>query len=289
MPRVAFATYRDGPGEADDAPAADALRRAGVDVALAVWDDADVAWAAFDAVVIRSTWDYHLRADEFARWVSTFSTPDSRLWNPPAAVLWNMNKRYLLGLERRGVHVVPTEYVTAADGPHLRSVLARRGWDEAVVKPAYGAGAHGTWRTSLATAEADHARFAQQLATGDLLVQRYMPQVTAGEWSLVFLGGEYSHAVLKRPAGGDFRVHEHLGGTVARAEPGQGLIEQARDAVAAVGQPLPYARVDAVERGGQLVLMELEIIEPSLFLGFAAGAGQRFADALLRATHLLPR
>jgi glutathione synthase/RimK-type ligase-like ATP-grasp enzyme len=284
MPRVAFATYRQEPGiTADDAPVADALRRAGIAVTAAVWDDAGQDWSRFDVVVIRSVWDYFLKVDPFERWVRSFSSAGPRLWNPPEQVLWNVNKRYLLDLAARGVPVVPTHYLTASDGPILRDVLNRRGWDEAVVKPAVGAGAYGAWRTSRATARADQARLAEQLGSQDVLAQAYMPEVASGgEWSLVFLGGEYSHAVRKRPAGDDFRVQEHLGGSAVRAEPEGGLIEQARAVLAAVGPPLLYARVDGVERDGRLILMELEINEPSLFLGLAPGSGQRFAEAILR-------
>jgi glutathione synthase/RimK-type ligase-like ATP-grasp enzyme len=284
MPSVAFATYDQEPGiSADDALAAAVLGQAGITVTPAVWDDPGVDWSAFDAIVIRSTWDYHLKANHFERWLRTFTPSGTRLWNPPGPVLWNMNKRYLLDLARRGVNAVPTGYLTAGDRPGLEAVLERRGWDEAVVKPAVAVGSHGAWRTSRATAQADQARFASQLAARDVLVQPFLPEVTSqGEWSLVFLGGQYSHAVLKRPAEGDFRVQEHLGGSSAPAEADQALVEQAQSALAAVGGPLLYARVDGVERGGRLVLTELEIIEPSLFLGLAPGAGQRFAEAIVR-------
>jgi glutathione synthase/RimK-type ligase-like ATP-grasp enzyme len=284
MPSVAFATYDQEPGiSADDALAAEVLGRAGVAVTPAVWDDPGVDWSAFDAVVIRSTWDYPLKAEQFELWLRGLAASGARLWNAPEPVLWNTNKRYLLDLAGRGVNAVPTEHLTAGDWPDLKAILERRGWDEAVVKPAVAVGSYGAWRTSRATAEADQLRFGEQLGARDLLVQPFLPEVTSqGEWSLVFLGGEYSHAVLKRPAEGDFRVQEHLGGTSAPAEPDRALIDQGLSALAAVGQPLLYARVDGVERDGQLVLTELEIIEPSLFLGLAPAAGQRFAAAIVR-------
>jgi glutathione synthase/RimK-type ligase-like ATP-grasp enzyme len=284
MPSVAFATYRDEPGIAeDDTLAADALRRAGVAVTPVVWDGSDADWSRFDAVVIRSVWDYFRKAGRFVQWIRGFTSCSPRLWNQPESVLWNINKRYLLDLAVRGIPVVPTEYMTAAENPDLRAVLRRRGWSEAVVKPAIAVGSHGAWRTSTSAAEVDQARLAEQLDTGDALIQSYMPEIRSkGEWSLVFLGPEFSHAVLKQPHGGDFRVQEHLGGRVMQAEPDPDLVRQARAAVAAVGQPLLYARVDGVERDGQLVLMELEIIEPSLFFGLGPGSAGRFAEAILR-------
>jgi glutathione synthase/RimK-type ligase-like ATP-grasp enzyme len=283
MPRVALATFRELPAIApDDAPVADALRRSGVAVSAAIWDDPGIDWRSFDTVVIRSTWDYHLRPAEYAAWVRQFTAGGTRLWNPPGAVLWNVHKGYLADLARWGITVAPTEHVTGGTASDLRSVLARRGWDEAVVKPAVSVGAVGTWRAFLAAP--DEARFAEQVRAADLLIQPYLPEVeSAGEWSLVFLDGAYSHAVRKRPAPGDFRVQEHLGGTAERAEPSAGLITQAAAAVAAVDGPLLYARVDGVERGGCLLLTELEITEPYLYLGMADGAADRFAEAILRA------
>jgi glutathione synthase/RimK-type ligase-like ATP-grasp enzyme len=127
------------------------------------------------------------------------------------------------------------------------------------------------------------ARLAEQLAAGEVLVQPFLPEVaSAGEWSLIFFGSDYSHAVRKRPRGGDFRVQEHLGGSTGPAEPGPGLVRQARAAVAAVGQPLLYARVDGVERGGRLLVTELEVTEPSLYLAHGRGAAERFAEAIIK-------
>jgi glutathione synthase/RimK-type ligase-like ATP-grasp enzyme len=175
MLELAFATYRGSPEmTADDRLVADALRRDGIEVSSAAWDARDVDWSRFDSVVIRSTWDYHLAPDRYVRWLRSFSESTTRLWNPPEAVVRNMNKGYLSALARRGVGVVLTTYLTAPEGPVLRDVLEDRGWDAAVIKPAVSASARGTWRTSLATAEVDQTTFAQ-----DLLVQPFLPEVAS--------------------------------------------------------------------------------------------------------------
>jgi glutathione synthase/RimK-type ligase-like ATP-grasp enzyme len=282
MPSVAFATFRQSPDIIDDERATvEILRERGVTVSGVPWDD-DVDWSRFDLVVIRSTWDYHLKWRMFEKWVRNFLATPERLWNPPQAVLDNINKRYLIDLAARGVDIVPTEFVATGTRAELPAVLERRGWIEAVVKPAVSGGAHGTWRTSRATADADRLRFATQSDAEDVLVQEYMPEVAAaGEWSLTFLGGSYSHAVLKRPATGDFRVQWVYGGGEAVADPGPALIEQAEAMLAAVGHPLLYARVDGVVRAGRLLLMEMEITEPYLWISAGSAAG-RFAEAILR-------
>jgi hypothetical protein len=235
MLKIAFATYQHEPGITDDdALVVNALRQHGLTVTAAVWDAPNVDWRGFDAVVLRSVWDYHLKPDLFEHWLRSCASDRTTLWNPPSAVLWNMNKRYLLDLAARGINIIPTEYLTAATQPSLRRVLALRGWDEAVAKPALAAGSHGAWRTSLTRALADQARFAEQVSAQDMLVQPYLSEIaTSGEWSLVFFDSEYSHALRKRPAVGDFRVQEHLGGNTVLAQPGQALIDQAHAALTA--------------------------------------------------------
>jgi hypothetical protein len=144
------------------------------------------------------------------------------------------------------------------------------------------ASAHGTWRTSLSHADRDQETFDAQLSAGDVLVQELAPEVTDdGEWSLVFFGGVWSHAVLKRPAPGDFRVQEELGGTPRPERPHPTLVEQAARIVASLPVPPAYARVDGILRDGSFLLMELELIEPALYLGTSDVAADRFAEAVL--------
>jgi glutathione synthase/RimK-type ligase-like ATP-grasp enzyme len=206
----------------------------------------------------------------------------TKLWNPPEAVLANLNKRYLLELAEQGVDVVPTRILHRGQQHLLRQVLEESGWDDVVVKPEVSAGAHLTWRTNLASADAEQNTFARQLLAHDLLIQPFLAEVAErGEWSIMFFAGEYSHAVLKRPADGDFRVQQHLGGSTVSAQPPPDFIDQAHEILSKVDSNLMYARVDGVDRNGRLVLMELEINEPYLFLGYSPGAAQRLAAAIM--------
>ena len=279
---VAFVTCWKLPEmHADDRLTADVLRGRGLCVVSAVWDDPAVDWRRYRCVVIRSTWDYHHHQDRYAAWLRRCADDGVRLWNPSTAVLANMNKRYLSDLEQRGVEVVPTEYLDIGHGLSLRGLLERRGWDRAVVKPAVSASAYRTWRTTLATADRDQPAFEEDSDQHEVLVQPHVEEiVTRGEWSLVFLAGQYSHATIKRPAAGDFRVQEELGGHSSPADPPDHVIESARHILSLSPSPLLYARVDGVERERQFMLMELEINEPYLFLGSSPGAAVRFADAI---------
>jgi glutathione synthase/RimK-type ligase-like ATP-grasp enzyme len=265
----------------DDRLVADLLRQRGMAVPAAVWTDPAVDWTRFAAVVIRATWDYHLQPERYAAWLRECAARGVNLWNPAAAVLANLDKRYLAGFARAGVEVVPFEFVERGDTSSLHDLLERRGWSRAVVKPAVSASA--SWRTSLAESAAHQARFEQDLAARSLIVQPFADEiVTTGEWSIVFFDGEYSHAVLKQPASGDFRVQEELGGHAVPHQPSLALIEDARRVLSRVAGPLLYARVDGIERDGRFVLMELEINEPFLYIGSASGAAERFAQAIVQ-------
>jgi hypothetical protein len=193
---------------------------------------------------------------------------------------------------------VPTEWISRGDGTELGAVLRRRGWNRAVVKPSVGATAFRTYLTSAEETCRHGTLLSDVHSQGDALVQPYLSQVGRdGEWSFIYLDDgagalAFSHAVVKRSAAGDFRVQDEFGGTVERVTPPAGLLRQATVAAAAVRRvapgPLLYARLDGVVSdgahapGGSLLLMEVELIEPLLFLAYAAGAADRFAAAVAR-------
>ena len=257
-----------------------ALRALGVSAEPAVWDSPDVNWAAFEAVVLRAAWDYHVKAAAFGGWLSRLEKAGVPLWNPAPVVRANMNKSYLRGLEQAGATVVPTAWISAGRGRSLDEVLSERGWTQAVVKPVVSASAYRTRRVARGEPGAQ-AALEEVLAHSDAMVQPYLPEIEAeGEWSFIFLEGKFSHAVLKTPAPGDFRVQSEHGGAAERRTPPPELRSQA-ERVAALGAPgLLYARVDGVRRGRELLLVELELIEPYLYMDEAAGAAGRLARAI---------
>ena len=282
-PRVALATQAALPDlSADDRLLVPALAARGVHATAAVWSDPSVDWTIFDAVAIRSCWDYHLRHDEFLAWVAQLERAGVALWNPPAVIRWNAEKGYLRDLGERGVRIVPTRWIERGSTATLYDVLHDAGWDAAVVKPAISASAHETWRTSRDAAARDERRFRALVDHGRVLVQPFMEAVVAaGEWSLVFIGGELSHAMLKRARSGDFRVQSEHGGSATRGNPGARVVEQARRALHAGASDSLYARVDGCVVDDEFVLMELELIEPLLFLAEHPEAPARFASALV--------
>jgi glutathione synthase/RimK-type ligase-like ATP-grasp enzyme len=284
MPRVGLLTCARLPeGAPDDQPIAHHLRGSGISAEFVVWDNPALRPADLDLLVVRSVWDYHLRLPEFAAWLDGVERSGVPLHNPIDVVRWNMNKRYLRDLQEGGAVIVPTVWVEQVTSTTLAALLDDAGWDHAVIKPTVSASAHETWTTQRDLAAEHQARFDALLHDHMLMVQPFIPEIqSAGEWSIIFIDGAFSHAVIKRPQPGDFRTQTEFGALIEAVEPPPGLIAQAKAMLAQVDHPILYARVDGVERDDQFMLMELELIEPHLFLATAPGASERLAADIAR-------
>ena len=285
--KIACLTYAGvDPETTDDALLATLARARGHTLTWVQWDDASVDLRKFDAAILRSTWDYFQRIPEFLIWLERCESQGVRLFNPVSQVRWNLHKRYLLELERKGIPTAPLWVGTQGESTTLAAVVASLGTEDVVVKPAISGGAWHTFRVlGMADGERE-AKFAEQLAARDVLVQAFLPEIAErGEWSLLYFGGRFSHAVLKRARAGDFRVQHVHGGTIEAREASAALRGLA-DRTMEVGAPdALYARVDVVESAAGLRLMELEVIEPWLYFEQGPGSPERFLDALeLRVT-----
>ena len=268
----------------DDQLLPPALKRLGLEPVAVCWDDPGQRWGSYDAVVLRSCWDYHHRFSGFVRWLHLLESSGARVHNGLPTVRWNLRKTYLRQLEAAGIPVTGTVWAPMGSSTSLGEIRRSTGWDALVVKPTVSASAWETWLMERAGTDADEERFARLLRDHDLMVQPFLPSiVTEGETSFVFLAGRFSHAVRKRPKAGDFRVQEEHGGTAAREEVGADLVRQAARAVAlAPGSPL-YARTDGVVVNGTLVVTELELVEPMLYFGWDEDAADRLATGIERA------
>ena len=290
MPAIALATYAALPSLAvDEHPLLAELKALGIDATPAVWDDPQVDWSVFDGVIVRSCWDYHVRYDEFFRWIDRITALGVRVWNAPGTLRWNSRKTYLHDLSIGRVRTVPTFWLERGNlrlgSASLATILRECGWGRAVVKPIISASAHETWCVSLDEACANAAAHDERLraigASHGVMVQPFVPEIESdGEWSLQFFGGVFSHAVLKRAASGDFRVQREFGGTHERVVPASRVLEQAERALEAAPGQSVYARVDGVVIVNDFVVTELELLEPSLFLDAHPEAPGRFARAI---------
>jgi len=274
---VLLATCRELPElDPDDRLLLTALASRGIEARYAAWDDPGEHWNA-DLIVLRSTWNYYLNPTQFLEWAE-YAGRAAPLLNPLDVIFWNHDKRYLLELEHLGVPIVPTRRIVRGGTTPLDDVLHETGWQDVVVKPAISAASYRTRRFQSRSNAAGNQHLAMLLTDGDALVQEYMPAVEHhGERSLIWIDGAFTHSVRKSPrlAGGAEAVSE--------AVPiGPKELDLGRAALAGF-EPgkLLYARVDMVPDGAdQPRLMELELIEPSLFFLQSPPALERFADAI---------
>jgi len=272
----AFATLYE-----DDHLLVAALADIGIASAPAVWSDPGIDWTSFDALVMRSPWDYFERAAEFRAWLDARIAERVLLCNSREILDWNFDKRYLQDLARAGVAVVPTICIAPNDQADIAALARARGWDEIVVKPTIAGGGYRIHRFRLEEIERYAADIARTLEDRGVLVQPFLPEIqSGGELSLLFFDGVYSHAVCKRPKAGDYRVQFQFGGSDDSAQASEDLVAQARICVAHAPAPTVYARVDGVVQDGRFLLMELEIFEPLMFLSYHPEAPARFARAI---------
>jgi len=280
MTKIVLATCTQMPEpDPDERLLVEALRRRGRDVHVRSWDDANADFRS-SLCVVRSTWNYHLRCEEFLGW----SRRVPNLVNSKDVIAWNAKKTYLRELSDRGIAITDTVWLDRGETADVRAILDERGWDAFVVKPTISAGSFATVRGTRNDLVLAQRHLDEQLAVRDMMVQRYVASVEDyGERALVYIDSAITHSVRKTPrfAG----QSEQVSKAIAVAEDEEKF---AREVLARVpGDDLLYARIDVArdDRGGLLV-MELELIEPSLFLLQSPVALERFVDAIVRRADL---
>lgn len=265
----------------DDQLLADYLGNKGVLVTASIWNDEHVDWSVSDAIILRSTWDYHQKIDDFNAWLDRLVAAGRPVLNPVSIVKWNLNKGYLVELHNAEKHVPPFAFCPQNSNVSLLELFESRGLNKAVVKPAVSGGSFNTWVSNASSVIDDEPKFKAMLGNGDVIVQKFMDEIVdEGELSLMFFNKEYSHTILKRAKKGDFRVQSKFGGTVEKFEPGEAIVQYAASLLTDIDEPLLYARVDGVVSDDRFYLMELELIEPALFMVYDADACGSFYKAL---------
>ena len=253
-----------------------------IDVDVVVWNDVSVNWAEYDYLIFRSIWDYFEFPTEFNDWLNKIERLKIRTLNPLNVIRQNQHKFYLQTLQDQGFGIIPTIFIEKNTDLNL-GILNQNGWSKAVIKPAISAGSYLTTLFGIAEIETVSAQYASIVAERDLLLQPFMPEIqTQGEISMLFYGGQYSHAILKKPVQNDFRVQAQFGGVAVLYQPSNDVIETAEKIIAAFGQDLLYARVDGIMSGSRFLLMEVELIEPDLFFDYHSEAKKRYLTALER-------
>ena len=248
------------------------------------WRSNSVCWSDFDVVVIRSPWDYFDFPNEFISVLEQIDASDTKLANPLSVVRWNLDKRYLRDLAQRGIIVVPTLWRESLESEDFAKLFAELKTEEIVVKPTIGAGASDTFRISSDEPESRLVEVRDTFKQRPAMVQPFLQSIVErGEYSLFYFGGEFSHCISKVPAAGDFRVQEEHGGIITPCEADGAMLRAAQTILESIGEELLYARVDFVLLpSDELAVIEVELIEPSLYFGYDVQAASRFAAALDR-------
>ena len=279
---IVFATCAHQPFiTADDQPLADALGALGYHVEPEPWTDIDPdTHLTADPVVLRSTWDYHRVPTMFAAWLEAMADSGRPLWNPAGVARGNLDKIYLQGLAAAGIAIPRTRWIETPDPASLDAILREEQWAQAVLKPRIGATAHGTFLIGPDSLPSEDD-LAPARASG-ALVQEFVPEIrNGGELSMVYAGGRFSHAVVKRAQDGDFRVQKDFGGVVEPMTPSARLLDFGDSVMAHVPASCVYARVDIVESAQGPLLMELDLIEPELYFSIVPGSAERLARVIV--------
>ncbi|HEY4366913.1 MAG TPA: hypothetical protein VGN07_06725 [Steroidobacteraceae bacterium] len=287
--RLGIAASNLSPGiHPDDVHLMQFLQDKGIEPIPANWNDPQVDWSVFDAILIRTTWDYFQQYAQFLAWLAQIEQLGIPTINPLRLLRWNSDKRYLLQLRQHGVDIIPTQVMGAAE---LSNALGPMRGTDVVIKPTVSGTA---WHTVRGTAGSPtlNAAICELPRHMDYLIQPFMPEIEReGELSLLFFDNVFSHAVRKRPAANDYRVQSEFGGSVEIVTPDATVVAAAQRSLLAVAQlgyeDGSYARIDGVLSAGRFLIMEVEMIEPALYFEGDAAAAQRFADVIERRLSLL--
>ena len=247
------------------------------------WRNKDIDWNEFEVVVIRTPWDYQDAAEEFIETIKRIDQSNALLLNSLDTVLWNINKSYLRDFELQGIPIVPTRWMDTYSDAAMHGAYETWGTPEIIIKPQVSANADDTFRLNPLELSKKSELLTRIFDQRAHMLQPFVSAVVEeGEFSIFYFSAEYSHAILKTPKKSDFRVQEEHGGRLQLIDP-EPRLRQAGDAViAALPEPLLYARVDLLRHGEKFLLVELEAIEPSLYFNMDKRAAARFADAFAK-------
>jgi len=257
------------------------LHDKGLIITKEIWNDSAVKWEDYDVAIIKSPWDYFDHISDFYAWLQHMESLNIRLLNPVDTLKWNADKRYLNDIKSAGLNITPTEFLSSSSELELSSYFSTYDCEQIIVKPAVSGGSKNTFKLTKDNFESNLPLIKQLIEKETFIVQPFLKEIeTDGEMSFLFFGGKFSHAVLKKAAAGDFRVQATFGGTVHPQNPSPDIILKAKAYVNQFAKDCLYARVDTATINEELVLMELELIEPFLFLDTNTNALENYYQAL---------
>ncbi len=285
-PKIALITYQDqgkytSPIEDEDTVLFNFLSSKNLDLTFEVWNDPAVNWDQYDLLILKSPWDYFDYILDFKDWLDLIEQKKIRMLNPLQTVRWNTDKHYLKDIEAAGFTVTPSIWIEPGEAFKMEQLFRHYGTDKIIVKPCVSGGAKNTFAITRENAEEQAIKLNALFAQEAFLAQPFLSEVQSqGEWSFIYFKGEFSHCLLKTPQEGDFRVQHYLGGSIFPTDPPAHLLLEASGIVQQFAADCLYARVDGLEVDGSFMLMELELIEPFLFLFTCNNALESYYRAL---------
>ncbi len=244
------------------------------------WHKQGIDWNQFEAVIIRSTWDYQDDAEAFLHVLQEIENSTAVLLNSLKIVQWNINKNYLREVHDKGAKIIPTIWLEQFNFDSIENYFAHFKTNQIIIKPTISANSDNTFWLQKESFKNDKQRLENSLKNRQLMVQPFVPAIIEqGEYSLFYFNNRFSHSILKTPKSGDFRVQEEHGGHLQSIQPSPALMQAAENAMQTLPEKVLYARIDLVEFQGDYHLMEIELIEPSLYFNLDKNAAPRFAQA----------
>jgi len=257
------------------------LKEKGLSIEKVIWNDPEINWQDYDLAVLKSPWDYFDLINDFYQWLEKLAQLNVRLLNPIERVKWNSNKLYLQEIEAAGLKITPSTFIRKAESVNLNDFFAKFGVDKLIVKPCVSGGAKNTFKVTADNVAAVNHKLNELLQEEDFIVQPFLPEILEnGEWSFIFFNSVYSHSLVKQAKPGDFRVQPAHGGSVHPQNPSKEQIFIAQQYIDLFAKNCLYARVDGTFVNGEFLLMELELIEPFLFLNTDPQNYERYYQAL---------
>lgn len=291
MMKIAYVCYEDvgkytSSVENEDEILLGFLKAKGLDISMVVWTDRNVNWADYDLAVLKSPWDYFDKIGQFYEWLNKLEQLNVRLLNPVKTVKWNSDKHYLAEIAEAGFRVTPTLYFEKGEKADLFVCFEKLQAETLIVKPCISGGSKNTLKVTRTNIDEISSLVQQYLTEEAYMVQPFLHEIeTQGEWSFLFFNGKFSHNLLKKAKPGDFRVQHYLGGSI-HAEPApENILKAAEQYVRNFAADCLYARVDGLVVNGEFMLMELELIEPFLFLFTSPGSYENYFRALKEMSH----
>jgi glutathione synthase/RimK-type ligase-like ATP-grasp enzyme len=287
-PNIALITFHqpesffEGVDVNEDVELLDFLQQKGININSVSWNTPDIYWKQFDVVILKSPWDYHEQLEAFHNWINLLESLGIKVLNSPETIKWNSNKKYLTEIAAAQLPIIPGILVEKGQNVEWTTFFETWNTDKIVVKPCVSAGAKNTLLLPANSIEEKSAELKVLMQTEDYLVQPYLKEIEQGEWSLLFFGEIFSHAILKTPKDGDFRVQHSHGGSFKQALAKNSYIEKASAYVEKFAKGSLYVRVDGIIKDNEFYLMELELIEPYLYLASSENGYENYYQALMR-------